>query len=125
MSAPRLLFDEDFNGRIIRGLRRRMSLPNATTVHGEGLDSRHDDDVLEWAAAHNWVVVTHDVETMPGHAYRRVKQGLSMPGVVVVPQSLGIGPAIEELTFLIGASEADEFANRVIFLPQLGILLQQ
>jgi hypothetical protein len=40
--------------------------------------------------------VTHDVNTMPGHAYQRIRQGEPVAGVFVVPQGFPIGQAIAD-----------------------------
>ena len=40
-----------------------------------------------------------------------------MPGLILVPQWLGIGAAIEELLPVLGASESEEWMDRVEFLP--------
>ena len=39
------------------------------------------------------------------------------PGVIVVPQSLPIGEAIEELVLIWGASDAGEWENRILRIP--------
>ncbi|MEO1324968.1 MAG: hypothetical protein AAFV59_18410 [Pseudomonadota bacterium] len=40
-----------------------------------------------------------------------------MAGVILVPETLGIGKALEDLELLIGASDAAEFPDRVTFIP--------
>lgn len=70
-----VLVDEDFNSHIIAGILRRrteFSFVRATEV---GLGGRSDPDVLEWAAARGYVVVTRMHRTMPQHAYERLKKG--------------------------------------------------
>ncbi len=58
-----------------------------------------DDDrkILEWGAAEQRVLLTHDVTTMRPSAEARVAEGKPMPGVFEVSQSLPIGQAIEEI----------------------------
>ena len=46
------------------------------------------------------IIVTHDVNTIPKYAYDRVRAAQPMPGVIVIPEDLAIGAAIEELTNL-------------------------
>jgi hypothetical protein len=72
---------------------------------------------LAWAAAHNRVVITHNVNTMTRYAYTRLEAGQPVPGVVIVPKELAIGSAIEELVILLTCSSPEEFPNRVIHLP--------
>jgi hypothetical protein len=47
------------------------------------------------------VLLTHDFETIPGFAYARMKAGARVAGVVMIPKSLPIGAAINELSLVI------------------------
>ncbi len=77
-----LLADENFNGRILRGLLRRLPALDVVRVQDvEGLYGAGDPAVLEWAANEKRVVLTHDAATMAGYAYDRVMAGKLMPGV--------------------------------------------
>ena len=50
---------------------------------------------------------------MPDYAHHRLRAGLPMPGMVVVPETMPIGQAIEKLALLIGGSFDDEWDNLV------------
>jgi hypothetical protein len=113
----RFLTDEDFRGKLLRGLKRRLPEANVVRVQDEGLLSAEDPVILEWAAQHDHIVLTHDADTMTHHAYARVAAGQRMPGVCVIPQSLGIGRAIEELLVVIECSVKEDWENQVRFLP--------
>ena len=39
------------------------------------------------------------------------------PGVILVPQHLPIGEAIDELVLIWGASDAEEWQNRILRIP--------
>jgi hypothetical protein len=54
---------------------------------------------------------------MIGFAYERVAAGLPMPGVLVLPEDAGIGQAIDAILLADGASEHEEWRDRVGFLP--------
>jgi hypothetical protein len=113
----RFLSDEDFNRRILRGLRRRLPALDVVRVQDVGLITQPDREVLEWAAKENRVLLTHDVTTMSKHAFERVNQELPMPGVIEVSQFVPIGEAIEELILIAECSLENEWQNQVIFLP--------
>src|SRR5213593_4430627 len=95
-----LLIDENFNHRILRGLRR--AVPHLDHVVAQNIELRGslDPHMLAWAANHDRILVTHDLKTIPKHAYDRVKAGQAMPRVVAVPDSLSIRQAIEELALI-------------------------
>ena len=113
----RLLTDEDFNGRIVRGLRRRMPELDLVRVQDTEVSEGEDPEVLEWAAAEDRILLTHDVATMTAFAYQRVREGKPLPGVVEVPQSMPIGQAIEDILLLAAASEPGEYEGQVVYLP--------
>lgn len=112
-----LLADENFNHRILRGLRLRLSALDCLPVQETAVYQCEDPEVLDWAAAHNRVVLTHDVNTMTKYAYDRLAANAPLPGVIIVPKLLPIGTAIEELVTLLYCSQPEEFPNRVIHLP--------
>ncbi len=113
----RFLSDEDFNRRIVRGLRRRLPTLDIVRVQDVGLITQPDAEILEWAANENRIVLTHDVTTMSKHAFDRVEQGLAMPGVIEVSQDVPIGEAIEDLILIAECSLENEWHNQVIYLP--------
>ena len=57
------------------------------------------------------------VNTMVGHAFARIAAGQEMPGLLMVQQSEPIGPVIDALVLIWSASEAEEWAGQVRFLP--------
>jgi len=79
-------------------------------------DSTADPDVLALAAGLGRVLVSHDLKTMPGHFYRFLRRRES-PGVILIPQFLSTGYAVEELRIAWLCQEAYEFRNRIIYLP--------
>lgn len=114
----RYLADENFNGRILRGLLRRLPQLDVVRVQDLAeLSGAEDPAVLAWAADHGRVVLTHDVSTMAHYAYERVTGGLPMPGVFEVQPEMAIGRAVEDLVLISQASEAGEWGGQVRFLP--------
>lgn len=113
----RLLADENFNNRTIRGLRLRMPAVDVVRAQEVGLAGVDDPDVLEWAATENRIVLTHDIQTMIGFAVQRVATGAKMPGLFVVEKRPALGKVIESLMILAECSRDDEWEGKVVFLP--------
>lgn len=113
----RLLFDENFNQRIVRGL--KLELPNVEFEIAQncGLKGKPDAKVLEWANENDFVLVTHDLKTVPKFAYQRVAESQKMIGVIAVPDNLPIGQAIDELAITVECVSPPELENRVLYLP--------
>lgn len=76
----RFLIDHDFNERILRGLRSRAEL-DAVLARTAGLAHKPDPVLLSWAAAENRILISHDLQTMPGFAIARVRNGDAMRGI--------------------------------------------
>lgn len=113
----KLLTDENFFGFITRGLLEKRPHLDVVRVQDVGLRKADDPTILEWAARHKRVLLTHDIKTMPDFAYDRVRRGLPLPGVIEVPESLPVGQAIEEILLLVECSRPEELENQVKWLP--------
>jgi hypothetical protein len=77
----------------------------------------NDPRLLSSAAEQDRIVITHDVRTIPKFAYEQVSAGAPMSGVIVVPEAMPIGEAIEELIVVIECSDQSEYLNQVVRLP--------
>jgi Domain of unknown function (DUF5615) len=113
----RLVSDADFNGIILRGLIRRRPQLDLVRVQDVGLRTANDPTILEWAANEQRILLTHDEETMIGYAYARVRAGLPMPGVFLVPQDALFGRVIDDVLLADACSNPDDWRDRVTFLP--------
>ncbi len=113
----RLLFDENFNHRIVRGL--KLELPNLEFEIAQncGLKGKPDPEVLEWASRNAFILVTHDLKTVPKFAYQRISEKKTLYGVIAVPDVFPIGQAIDELTIVVQHSSPDELENRILYFP--------
>jgi predicted nuclease of predicted toxin-antitoxin system len=111
------LFDENVHGDIVEGFNQRNPSIDAVRAQDVGLRSANDETVLEWAAANDRIVISVDKRTLPADAWVRVKQGLPMPGVVILRISLTIGTAIKELEVVAHAGVPEDFERNVVYLP--------
>jgi len=119
MSAAgwRFLADENFNGRILRALQRRLPALPVLRVQDTELYQQGDPEVLAWAATEGCSVLTHDLATRVGVACERVEAGLPMPGVIATPTTAPIGQVVEDLELLVATGDLSEVHERVLFLP--------
>ena len=113
----RLLFDEDFNQRIVRGLLRRIPHLDARSAHDPDLRGQHDDQVLATAATEGRLLVSHDVKTMTASFNARLVQEAAVPGLLLVPQRLPIGIVIADLELICVGSDAEDWIGLIEFLP--------
>jgi predicted nuclease of predicted toxin-antitoxin system len=105
------LADENLKSHIIRGLLRRNPSVDVMRARDAGLTGIEDRLLLEWAARHNRVLLTHDVQTLVGFAWESVKAGRPMAGVIVLGRKLRVSEAVEELLLIAECSEPEEWAG--------------
>jgi predicted nuclease of predicted toxin-antitoxin system len=108
--------DADLDGRIIRGLRRAAPEIDIRTSGDAGLAGLGDPEVLRIAADSGRILVSQDRRTMPVH-FARFTSGAQSPGVILLREAIPISTAIEQLALIWNASEAEEWANRVVWIP--------
>jgi len=113
----RFLADENFNGKILRGLLRRNPGLDIVRAQDVGLAGSHDRVVLEWAADEHRILLTHDVATVTAYAFERMQAGAKMPGICEVGQRLPIAFAIEDILLLAEAGQPADIENQIIYLP--------
>ena len=117
MSAVRYLFDQDFNARIVRGVRRRAPGLDTVTVQEAGLSDASDPAVLEWAATQGRVVISHDHRTMRAYAEERLNDELLMGGLFLIRQLVPLRAAIDDLVLIGETTTAEEWEGKIVFLP--------
>jgi predicted nuclease of predicted toxin-antitoxin system len=114
---PRFLADENIDPDLAVGLWRRVEDIDSLRVQDVGLRTVDDAVLLQWAADEGRILVSHDLKTIPGFAGDRLVAGLPMPGVNLLRSTLPIAQAIDELAAVSGASDAEEWANQIAYLP--------
>ena len=113
----RLLTDEDFNGRIVRGLWLRKSDLDLLRVQDIGLSGENDPSILEWAENNGRVLLTHDARTMPRHVCDRLASGLHVPGIFLVDDLAPIAASIEDILLIAECSHEAEWRDQIHYLP--------
>ena len=113
----RFLADASLNGAIVSGCRRREPAMDFLSANDAQLEGVPDPEVLAQAAEQNRILVSHDFQTMPRHFGDFLEAHASSPGVILVPQYLPVAEAIDELVSIWGASDAEEWANRILRVP--------
>ncbi len=112
-----LAADESLNNKLVRGVQRLHRQLDIVRVQDAGLRGADDPTVLEWAAAENRVLLTHDVATMVRFAYARVQAGLPMPGMFEIGTGVALAVAIQEILLLVECSIDGEWEGQVRYLP--------
>jgi Domain of unknown function (DUF5615) len=112
----RFLADANLDQDIVAGILRREPEVDFELPQRIIPERMPDPEVLALAASLGRILVTHDVRTMPQH-FAAFVAGSDSPGLIVVPRSMPIGQAIEELLLIWHISEAEEWINYFRRLP--------
>jgi Domain of unknown function (DUF5615) len=112
----RFLADANFNQKIVAGLLLRESTIDFALPQAMIPERMKDPDVLDFAYLSGRVVVSRDVTTMP-HWYSQCVEGRRCAGLILVPGTVPIRDAIEDLLMIRHVTEAEEWTNRIEWLP--------
>lgn len=108
--------DADLDGRIIRGLKRRNPAVDIRSAADAQFVGVEDLEVLRTSAESGRILVSQDRRTMPSHFAQYLTTSHS-PGVILLRERASIAVAIEELVLIWEASEAEEWVNRLVWIP--------
>lgn len=112
------LADENFRGAIVRGAVRRNPVLDIVRAQDVPEISGADDfAMLRWAAGQNRVVLTHDLSTMVPAIHEIAQEGLMRARVVLVPDSVPVARAIDDLLLLDECSVDTDWAAGILYLP--------
>ena len=108
--------DADLNQIILLATVRRDPAIDFQSAITAGLAHLSDQEVLAIAARDGRIIVTHDRRTMPNHFAKFILTETSA-GLLIVPQHLSIASVVENLVLIWSSTEAEEWINRICFLP--------
>jgi len=110
-----LYMDEQVPIGIATGLRRRGV--DVLTVQEDGRSGYQDPILLDRATELGRVMFSQD-EDLPIEAYRRHAEGINFAGVIYARQKhVSIGDCVRDLELIAKASDPEDCANRVQYLP--------
>ena len=114
---PRFQADNDLRSSIRTGVLRREPSIDFRSALAAGLDGIPDPEVLRLAMVQSRSLISHDENSMPGHFNDVLKRGNRSPGVLTAPEEAPVGRVIESILLIRVASEADEWVDRIAWLP--------
>lgn len=112
----KFLADENLRRPIVSGVRRREAAISFALASETGAAGKDDFSLLQIAAQQGRVLVSHDIRSMSRY-FRQFCAHQSSPGVLLVPQTLPLALAIEELILIWAASQAEEWKDQIAYLP--------
>lgn len=119
MKRLRFLLDEHVFHAIKDQLLRLSSDIDVLTIGQPGapVKGTPDSNLLHWIEQTGYILVTGNRRTIPGHLQAHFEDGGHVPGVLFLRRRVTLGQVIENLFLLWVTSEAEEFQDRVLFIP--------
>ncbi len=119
MSEIRYLIDENVNDSLRKGL--HLHYPDITVWRIGDPDAPPfgtlDPDILIWCEERGFSLVTNNRDSMPVHLRDHLAAGRHVPGIFTINADMSIGDTIRELAVIWVASNSDEYADRMNYLP--------
>lgn len=119
MSKLRYLLDEHVAHAVQSQLLRLDADIDILAVGQPGAPAKgtEDSDILLWIEKTGYLLVTGNRRTIPQHLRTHYQAGGSVPGIFFLRRKADLGRIIEQLFLLWAASEAEEYDNRIVYLP--------
>lgn len=76
-----------------------------------------DPDILLWCETYDFALVTNNRASMPIHLTAHLAMGHHVPGIFILNANMSLMETVEELATIAGASQVEEYFDRIAFLP--------
>lgn len=119
MTPPRFLLDEHIPHAIQSQLLRLDADIDVLAVGQPSAPPRgaSDPDILAWIEMTGYVLVTANRRTIPECMRAHYAAGRRIPGILLLRRGASMGEIIEQLYLLWVASDANEYVDKILYLP--------
>ncbi len=119
MSEIKYLLDENVHPGLRRAIEQQSPDIVVWRVGDPGVPSLEtlDPEILIWCEDNGFILVTNNRASMPVHLDDHLKAGRHVPGIFTVNPNMTMGETAAELALIAGASDPDEYADQVTYLP--------
>ena len=116
---PRFLLDEDMDPEVRVQLQKKQPKIEVVVIGDPGVPPKSTPDpiILKWIEHNNYILVTNNRRTMPEHFGNHLKTGGQVPGILIFRKKYAIRPILEMLEMIWVASDAEEYRNKIEYLP--------
>lgn len=113
--AIQYYIDVSANGAITRGLQQRGI--DVLTAQEDGTDRMPDAQLLDRAGELGRLIFTHDDDFLAEAKQRQTTEQNFMGVIYIHQHSVNVRRCIDDLEIIALASELEEYANKVVYLP--------
>ena len=76
-----------------------------------------DPEILRWCEQNHFSLITNNRKSIPQHLADHLAAGYHVPGIFTIDLNMPIGMVLEDLILIAGASNEDEFLDRIAYIP--------
>ena len=115
----RFLIDENISPQYRTQLLRHEPSLTVLAIGDEGAPpkSTPDPEILEWCEQNQFSLITNNRDSMPQHLNDHLAAGNHVPGIFTINRKVPMRLIIEELLLIAGASDEDEYIDRITYIP--------
>ena len=115
----RFLIDENISPRYRTQLLYHEPSLTVLAIGDEGVPPKGtpDPEILEWCEHHQFSLITNNRESMPQHLSDHLSAGHHVPGIFTINLEVPMGKIIDQLLLIAGASDEDEYIDRITYIP--------
>jgi hypothetical protein len=119
MKQIKYLIDEQLADWLREALWRLEPAVEISVIADNGVLPRRTPDavILNWAEANEVAILTRDTNTMIEASNRHCAVGGNTWGLFVLRKGFSLGPIVEDLHLIWSISNAEEWRNRVEYIP--------
>ncbi len=78
-----------------------------------------DPEILHWCEENEFLLVTNNRKSIPGHVKEHLSSGHHFPGIIELHPNMTAGEIAEELILIWHTSGMEEYRDLIIYLPVL------
>lgn len=122
MSRIRFLLDENVDPVLRKALHQQIPEMTVWRV-GDPIappNGTLDPAILDWCSQNRFILITNNRASMPIHLKEHLSAGRSAPGIFVLNPNITQEQILQELVLVWSASDLEEYANLIWYLPILG-----
>lgn len=113
----KFLIDENLSRRFANALTRRQAKIDVVRVPEVGLLGMDDTAVLDWAVAHNRVLITKDRATIPPLVQQRLDLGVPTPLILIIRPNAQLPAVLDMIEAVMSYLTPDGWAYPIMWIP--------
>ncbi len=78
-----------------------------------------DPDILCWCEDHNFMLLTANRRSMPGHPTNHLALGRHIPGILIIWRRAEMGQVVRSLVNLFDTTDPEKYIDIMVHIPRL------